>query len=134
LTINVAASNYTIVASGGVLKAATSHAFSVTPAAAAKLVMAKQPPSSVAAGTGFGVTLWIEDQFGNLVTNYSGSVTIALDLNPGGSTLGGLLTVNVVQGVATFTGLTLDKPGQGYRLRATSTGLSDATSILFNVT
>ena len=53
-----------------------------------------------------------------MITGYNGSVTIALANNPGGSTLGGTLTVPAVNGVATFSGLTLNKAGTGYTLKA----------------
>ena len=41
--------------------------------------------------------------------------TVAL-VNPGTATLGGMLTVTVKDGVATFTGLSINQLGTGYRL------------------
>ena len=46
-----------------------------------------------------------------MITSFNGTVTLALASNPGGSTLGGTLTVTASGGVATFSGLTLDKSG-----------------------
>ena len=46
-------------------------------------------------------------------TAYSGDVTLALANNPNGATLGGTLTATAANGVATFSALTLDKPGSG---------------------
>jgi hypothetical protein len=60
-------------------------------------------------------------------------VTISLANNPGGSTLGGTLTATAVDGVATFTNLTLNQAGTGYTLHATASGLSTATTSSFNV-
>src|SRR5439155_5190028 len=62
------------------------------------------------------------------VPSFTGSVTVALGTNPGGSTLGGTTTVAAVNGVASFSPLTLDKTGTGYALTATATGLNTATS------
>ena len=61
-------------------------------------------------------------------------MTLALANNPASATLGGTLTVTAVGGVATFSGLTLDKPGSGYTLTATNDGLTSATSATFAVT
>jgi hypothetical protein len=52
---------------------------------------------------------------------------------PGGSTLGGTVTQNTVNGVATFSNLTLNKTGTGYTLTASSPGLTSATSSAFNI-
>src|SRR5262249_29465865 len=56
------------------------------------------------------------------------SVTIALANNPGGGTLVGTLTEPVVDGVATFSGLTLDAAGSGYTLQASSGSLTSPPS------
>ena len=49
----------------------------------------------------------VQDANGNLVTTATTSITLALAANPGAATLGGTLTVNAVNGVATFSTLTL---------------------------
>ena len=51
-------------------------------------------------------------------------MTVALGNNPGDAILGGTLTANVVDGVATFTDLTLSQPGTGYTLIVTESGTS----------
>ena len=53
-------------------------------------------------------------------------MTVALGNNPGGATLGGTLTAPVVDGVATFSDLTLSQPGTGYTLTVTVSGTSIA--------
>ena len=60
-------------------------------------------------------------QNGNF-TSFNGSTTISLTSDP---TLGGNVTVNASNGVATFSGLTIDQPGT-YFLVATSGGVSSA--------
>ncbi|MGA7499857.1 MAG: hypothetical protein WBX00_24265, partial [Isosphaeraceae bacterium] len=129
-----AGTGYTITATSGSLTPAVTSAFSVTPAAASQLVITTEPPSSVAAGTGFGLAVTAEDPYGNVASGFTGSVTIALANNPGGSTLGGTLTATAVNGVASFSGLTLNKAGTGYTLKATSGSLTAATTTPINVT
>ena len=99
-----------------------------------QLVVTTQPPVSVTAGSAFSLAVSAEDALGNVATGFTGTVTLALANNPGNSTLGGTLTVTASQGVATFTGLTLNKAGSGYTLQATSSGLSNATTNPFSVT
>ena len=60
----------------------------------------------------------VEDANGNLVTTDTSSVTIAIGTNPGSGTLGGTLTVAAVNGVATFSNLSINKAGTGYTLTA----------------
>ena len=91
-------------------------------------VVTTQPPTSVIAGQGFGLTIKVGDGFGDVVTSYNGSVTIALGSNPGGGTLGGTLTVTAVDGIATFSGLTLNKVGSGYTLKVSGGSLTAATT------
>lgn len=78
------------------------------------------------------VTVDVVDSGGNVVDVSGVSVTIALGSNPGGASLGGTLTQETVNGVATFPGLTLNKPDNGYTLTASSSGLADATSSSFD--
>ena len=40
------------------------------------------------AGQAFGLTVAVEDAYGNVETGYSGSVTVALSTNPRGAALG----------------------------------------------
>ena len=85
---------------------------------ATHLIATTQPPQSAAPGTPFTVTVALTYDTGLVDTAYNGPVTIALAVNPGGATLGGMLTATAKNGVATFSGLTLDKEGTGYRLMA----------------
>src|SRR5439155_90825 len=74
------------------------------------------------------------DDAGNLVPAFTGPVTIALDANPGGASLAGRKIVDAVNGVATFSDLSIDKASNGYTLRATTPGLTGATSDPFDIT
>jgi len=70
----------------------------------------------------------------HVVQGFTGAITLALGANPGGGTLAGGAPMNAVKGIATFPALSIDKPGTAYTLRATASGLTDATSSAFNVT
>ena len=76
---------------------------------ATQLVLTTAPPGTITAGAGFGLTIKAETSSGAVDSSYSGTVTLALAANPGGSTLGGTLTTTAVGGVATFSGLTLEQ-------------------------
>jgi hypothetical protein len=134
LTLNKAASGYTLVTSSGLSGEGFSASIAVTPAAAMQLVITQQPPATVKVNTGFGFQASIEDQYGNVVTTATNTVRVAFANNPTGATLGGTLAVTASQGVATFSGLTINKVGSGYTLRVTSSGLSSAVTNAINVT
>ena len=89
---------------------------------ASRFSIKTEPPSRVAAGYAFGLTVQVEDHLGNPVGG--GTVTVALGNNPGGATLGGTLTAAVVDGIATFSDLTLNQPGTGYTLVVTAGGIA----------
>ena len=87
-------------------------------------MITQQPPASVVVNAGFGLIAAIEDAYGNVETSASSTVKVALDNNPAGAKLGGTLSVKASKGVATFSGLTLNKVGTGYTLQLTSSGLT----------
>ncbi len=134
LSIDQAGAGYAIKASGGGLTAAISTAMTVTPAAASQLVVTVQPPSAVTAGSTFGLTVSVEDSYGNLATSYGGPVAIALAGGPPGASLGGSETVSASGGVASFAGLSLTRAGSSYSLEASGSGISSADSATFDVT
>jgi pantothenate kinase type III len=134
LSIDGAGTGYSLLVTDGGLDSVTSSAFNVVPAAPAQLVIADQPPTSVTAGAGFGLTVDVEDAFGNLETGFGGSVTLSLGTDPTGGSLGGGLKATASGGVADFSGLTIDDAGTGYTIQATGSGLSTATTASFDVT
>ena len=80
------------------------------------------------------VSVAVQDGFGTTLINLPPTaVTIAIANNPGGATLGGTVTVNTVQGVATFSNLTLNQIGTGYTLRASAPNVPAAISAPFNI-
>ncbi|MGB6393713.1 MAG: PKD domain-containing protein [Candidatus Acidiferrales bacterium] len=135
LNINHAGTGYTLAATAAGLAAATSSAFNVTAGTATKLVFTVQP-SNVGAGAAItpAVQVTIEDGSGNTVTSATNSVSIAISNNPASGTLAGTLAVSAVNGVATFTNLSINNAGTGYTLAASAAGLAAATSSAFNVT
>jgi hypothetical protein len=82
--------------------------------------------------TGPGVQVEVVDGTGSRVTSATASVTVALGPSVGLGTLHGTVTVSASAGVASFANLSIDKPGT-YTLRASSAGLSAATSDAFRI-
>jgi hypothetical protein len=82
------------------------------------------------------VKVTVVDELGNPVTTYNGAVTIAIGHNGGllvPGTLSGTKTVNAVNGVATFSDLSIDQAGNGYTLVVTSAGVAPAESTPFDI-
>jgi hypothetical protein len=104
------------------------------PGAASKLAFTAQPAGAGAgAGLSSSPAVTIEDQFGNQAQS---SAAVALAITPGTGTAGAVLSGTTTRNgpVATFTGLSIDRAGTGYTLRATSAGLTAATSSAFDIT
>ena len=97
-------------------------------APATHLVVTTQPPASVTANAPFGLTVTAENGSGNTDPTYTGLVTLALSGGAGGQ-LGGTGTGTAANGVAAFTGLTIDKVGTGYTITASSGTLTSATTL-----
>ncbi len=133
LTLNKAGVGYSLRATSGTVPAATSRAFTVRASTASQFVVTTQPPSKVAAGSLFGLKVAAEDAYGNVVSSFTGSVTLTLASGPSGATAHGRLIVTLVKGVAVFSGLRITQAGTGYSLTA-SGSLAAATTNLFNVT
>jgi hypothetical protein len=75
------------------------------------------------------------DASNNVVTSFSGQVTLAIKSGgTSGAALGGTNTVTAVNGVATFSGLSIDKDGSAYILSAGAAGLTSGDSLGFDVT
>ena len=83
-----------------------------------QLVMTTPPPSSVTSGEAFSVVVSVEYSQGSIYTAFSGEVTLTVD-----SASGALLSVPFIayasDGVASFSGLTINQPGTGDVLEAT---------------
>src|SRR5205807_295523 len=126
-----AGTGYTLTATGA--GSTTSAAFNITPAAATALVFSVEPTNTVAgAAITPAVQITAQDGNGNTATGFTGNITVAIGTNPSSGTLAGTLTHAAVAGVATFSGLGIDKVGTGYTL--TATGAGSTTSTAFNIT
>ena len=110
------------------LTGATTSAIDVVPVVPTQLVVTTEPPRPVTAGSGFSLVVAAEDSSGHIATTFSDSVTVAISNNPGGSSLGGTLTVTAQNGVATFSDLTLNKVGNNYSLIVSASGVADGTT------
>ena len=110
LTLTGAAAGYTLEISSSGLSGATTGSITVSPAAPATLYLADAPPGSVTAGDGFGLSVDVDDAYGNL-TAFSGGVTVAVASGPDRAGLGGQTSVTAGAGVATFGGLALTEAG-----------------------
>src|SRR5205823_3013098 len=136
LSINKAGTGYTLTASASGPTSATSNPFTVSAAAATQLAFTVQPTNG-AAGAALtpAVQVTARDAQGNVATDFTGTVTVALDANPASGTLSGTTAVAAVAGLATFSSLSIDKVGSGYTLTAATTlgGLTGATSTPFDV-
>ncbi len=95
-----------------------------------------QQPTHITAGQVItpAVTVQILDRRGGLVTNRVFPITISIGNNAGGGGLFGTETVNTVNGVATFSDLTVDIAGNPYTLVASNPDAASATSAGFSVT
>lgn len=138
VSISAGGNGYTLRASATGLTQATSSAFNVFAVGAPTKLGFIAQPQNRQAGSAFSPALQvaIQDANGTTVTSVSRQISVSLDTNPGSATLAGTLTVATVNGVAVFPGLSLDRVGIAYRLRATADGapLAAAVSSSFNIT
>ena len=95
-----------------------------------------QQPTNTEAGRAItpAVTVRAVDNTGALQTSFTGTVTIAIAVNPSGGTLSGVTTAVAVGGIATFPNLLIDRAGSGYRLSAGASGFTGVTSTPFAIT
>jgi hypothetical protein len=92
------------------------------------LLVTSEPPNAVTAGVPFGLTVTVLDALGHVDTSFTGGVILSFAQNPGKATLGGTLNVTPANGVAAFTGLTINIAAAGYTLQASSAGLQAVTT------
>ncbi|HET9707449.1 MAG TPA: hypothetical protein VFP39_04005 [Gemmatimonadales bacterium] len=136
LKVDKIGAGYTLSASASVLSPATSTAFDIVAGPASKLVF-QQQPSSATAGAGIAPAFKVAalDAGDNPVASFTGLVTITITSGTGNpaATLSGTNAVTAVAGVATFTGISINKVGTGYTLDAASSGLTGVTSSAFDI-
>jgi hypothetical protein len=102
------------------------------------LVFGNAPPVTIKKGVKFApaVTVRILNASNAVVsTDNSTAITLTLGANPANGNLGGKVTATVVNGVATFNDLQIDKVGNGYTIIVSSSpGMTEITSGFINVT
>lgn len=100
-----------------------------------RLAFGQQPTNTQASSSiSPAVTVKVEDANNNVVQSSTASVALTVGTNPGGGMLSGTTTMSAVNGVATFSDLSIRNTGMGYTLVATSATLTQATSSTFNIT
>src|SRR5207302_164414 len=131
LGIDKVGTGYTLTATGA--GSTTSAAVNITAGTATQLVFSVQPSTTTPRpAITPPVPYTTHFRSGNTATGFTGNITVAISTNPSSGTLAGTLTHAAVSGVATFSGLSIDKAGTGYTL--TATGAGSTTSAAFNIT
>ena len=139
LDIKRSGSGYKLSAVAAGVSGALSASFTINPAAPSAVDFVTQPASTTAATTILGlngptITVAVKDSMGNPVKSFAGTVTLTISTNPGGGTLSGTSTVDVINGIATYNDLSINIAGTGYRLTASTTGLAPVVSDAFSIT
>ncbi|HKS04737.1 MAG TPA: Ig-like domain-containing protein [Gemmatimonadaceae bacterium] len=80
-------------------------------------------PSTLGAGVQFTVTVELTRSNGDVASGATNQVTLTL-LNPGTAVLNGTTTVDAIDGVATFTGLSINQSGTGRQFHAATAELA----------
>jgi hypothetical protein len=133
LVLDKPASGYTLAADAAGLTRAVSSPFAV--GAVAKRLSFNVQPSTTLVSQALKPAIQVvvlNDE--GIVTTSSTSITVAIKDGPTAATLAGNITVAAVNGVATFTDLSIDTPATGYTLWASADGLSGETSDQFAIT
>src|SRR5207244_1961104 len=135
LSIDKVGTGYTLVASSSGLTDPTSTAFNITAGSATELEFTRQHSNNAAgAARTPSVQVTARDAQGATATGFIGNLTVAIGASPSGGPYATLVRSAAISGVATFSGLSIDKAGTGYTLVASSSGLTDPTSTAFNIT
>lgn len=100
---------------------------------ASQLAFVAQPITTQAGVSMPAVTIAVRDALGTTVAGATNAVSIALGPHVANGVLSGTSQVNAVNGVATFTGLSVDVAAAGYTLSAAATGTTFATSNAFEI-
>jgi hypothetical protein len=116
------AGTYTLKVTSGSLPSITSETFVVSAALAHKLVF--EPLPSISLNTAATIVVEVEDQFGNVETTDDSTL---VTLTPSPSSAFGPISMDDVNGVASFTGVVINTSG-GYQFKATAGGDTQAVS------
>jgi streptogramin lyase len=130
LTLDKVGTHYTLNVSANSVFGSSTGFFEVTapPITAKQFLVWSQPPATVLPGQPFSIIVYTANSSGQYDPSYTGPATLSMIVNPGGSTLGGTQTVMVTNGIAVFSGLTLNNPASGYVMEAWGGGLTPVTT------
>ena len=132
-TLGTNAGTQTVIAASGVVS--TTFTATVHPAGPRKVGFVVHP-TAAAIGTAVApaIKVAIQDSLGNTVTTATDNVTLSFNFSPNGTAaLGGTLTTAAVNGVATFSDVTVSAGGTGFVLLASSGSLASGVSNSFDV-
>jgi hypothetical protein len=147
VSINLAGTGFRLTATSGGLASATSATFNISPGAATTLAFGLQPIGG-APGAEFTLppVVWVEDACGNICEPSTPPAAVTISIITGTGTAGAVLSGNTTDeafsaayqsvpasAVAGFSDISINLLGTGYRLTATSSGLTPATSDPFDV-
>jgi hypothetical protein len=126
------AGTYTLDATDGQDTEAISNPFTISPAAARKIVFVTEP-SNAKEGQSIGtITVDVEDQYGNLETGFDSYVSLWVLRDWGWGPVFELARVKAMNGIATFSDVSVGQPGT-YQLAAVTDafafGISDPFTI-----
>lgn len=136
LVLNRVSPGTRLVATSPGLTGAISEPIAVRAGAASTLEFSGQP-DTVEAGAPLGsLQVVARDVGGNVATTTNRPVTLAISSGPAGAAIAGTTTVDLVNGVASFSAVALPRAGAGYTLQATAIGdasIASATTRTFVV-
>ena len=133
LTIDLAGASYVLTAASSGLTSSDSTAFTVGTSA----LRVQTAPATFTGGTPFGTqpVFAIDSSASSPIAGATDNVTVSIKSGTGtsGAMLTGTTTVPAVNGVATFSGLKIDRAGRGYVLVATTSGRAAVETAPFDV-
>jgi hypothetical protein len=136
LNIDKAGSGYKLSVTAAGVAGSNSNSFVIVAAPATQLVYSQQPTATPAGAT---ITPAVEvsarDQFNNVDKNFTGNITVAIVAGTGtpGAVLSGTKVVAAIQGLATFSNLSINLVGTAYKLGASASGLPTRESSGFSI-
>ncbi len=140
----VASTTWTLGATAGTQTATASVAglsgspvtFSATARSVApvRLVFTTAPAATNAAGSILPISISALDAQGDVATTFNGAVSLSFADGANSAPLLGTVSVNAVNGVATFADVRINRTGTGYVLRATASSVTGANSSPFAIT
>ena len=140
LSIDRPGNGYALLATAPGVGGTTSDPFDITTgpppslAGATGLGFLDQPTSTRAGGVIPPFRVVATDDAGNIATGFTGAIWITLGSNPGNATLSGTRRIVAVNGMVTFSDLSINQPGSGYTLHVSYWPLRFKNSPPFDIT